>query len=305
MRDGGAYRDRIAGLQTRLDALNEDVTTRLARLPPAVWPRLPAETALGLHALHAAIPRGAPANLDEAARLAVALERLRDALDRAIAEASELEPRLLSLPDVAPPLQPVHRFDGVARALYELGRTLERFGVPGWPTLAHETQAAFAAVVLRRFAGAHVERLAPHASRATFRTQGAPITLLCEVPPPIHAPFGGAVELRAATSVPLALPRIVLRPEVIAGLDVEVGDPDFDGLFDVVGTVDDARVVLVPEVRASLIRLAWHDVPRVRIGDGHAEIAWSYEPTRDAFDEACRALIALRRTLVTVRLLAW
>lgn len=305
MRDGGAYRDRIAGLQTRLDTLRDDVTTRMNRLPPAVWPRLPAETALGLLAIHAEIPRDAPATLDDAARLAVALERLRDALDRAIAEAADLEPRLLSLPDVAPPLQPEHRFDGVTRALFELSRTLERFGVPGWAALADETQGAFAAVVLRRFAGAHVERLAPHVSRAAFRTQGAPITLLCEVPPPIHAPFGGAVELRAATSVPLALPRVVLRPEVIAGLDVEIGDPDFDGLFDVVAHVDDARTVLVPEVRASLIRLAWHDVPRVRIGDGHAEIAWSYEPTRDAFDEACRALIALRRTLVTARLLAW
>src|SRR5690606_28948112 len=105
----------LSGLRTRLDALNDDVATRMARLPPAVWPRLPAETAVGLLAVHAEVPRQVPATPDDAARLAVALERLRDALDRAIAVAAALEPRLLSLPDVAPPLQPVHRFEGLAR----------------------------------------------------------------------------------------------------------------------------------------------------------------------------------------------
>lgn len=302
MLDGGAYRDRTSGLAERLGSLREDVAARLARLPPATWPRLPAVTSLTLGAAHADLPREAPRTVDEATRHVLVLERMREVLDRAIAEAAELEPRLLSLPDVAPPLQPVHRFDGVARALHELSRVVEHLGLSGWAAVAEEAQRAFAGVVLRRFPDAHVERLGPHASRATLRTQGTPLTLLCEVPP---APFGGAVELRAATSVPLALPRVVLRPEVVAGLDVEIGDADFDGLFDVVAPVEDARAVLVPEVRAPLVRLAWHDVPRVRIGDGHAEIAWTYEPTRDAVDEAAKALVALRKVEVAARLLAW
>jgi hypothetical protein len=305
MLDGGAYRDRTSGLSARVAALREDVAARLLRLPPAVWPRLPAVTALTLAAAHAELPAAHPATVDEATLQAIALERMRDALDRAIAEAAALEPHLLSLPDVAPPLQPMHRFDAVARALHEVSRALERVGINGWAALADETVGAFGAIVLRRFPDAHVERVAPHASRATLRTHGTPIALLCEVPPPVHAPFGGAVELRAATGVPLALPRLVLRPEVVAGLDVEIGDPDFDGLFDVVAPLADARAVLVPEVRAALVRLAWHDVPRVRVGDGHAEIAWTYEPTRDAIDEAARALVALRRVEVAARLLAW
>lgn len=305
MRDGGAYRDLTEGVRSRLETLSDEVTTRLGRLPPEVWPRLPPLTAIALGACHADVPVGPPTTFDEAARLEIALERLRDALDRAIAEAAELEPRLLSLPDVAPPLAPRHRFDRMARTLYELSRTLERFGLPGWAKLADDTMTAFDAIVRRRFREAHVERLAPNASRATFRTEGAPIAVLVEVPAPLVSSIHGAVELRAATGIPLALPRVVLTPEVVAGIDVEIGDPDFDGLFDVVAGQEDARAVLVPEVRAALIRLAWHDVPRVRIGDGRAEIAWSYEPTRAALDDATLVLVALRRIELTVRLLAW
>lgn len=305
MRDGGAYRDLTEGVRARLETLGDEVTTRLGRLPPEVWPRLPPVTALALVAVQAEVPTGAPATFDEAARLEIALERLRDALDRAIAEAAELQPRLLSLPDVAPPLAPRHRFDRMARATYDLSRTLQRFGLPGFARLADETMTAFDAIVRRRFREAHVERLAPNASRATFRTEGAPIAVLIEVPAPLAAGSHGAVELRAATGVPLALPRVVLTPEVVAGLDVEIGDPDFDGLFDVVARQEDALAVLVPEVRAALIRLAWHDVPRVRIGDGRAEIAWSYEPTSAALDDATVVLVALRRIEITVRLLAW
>jgi hypothetical protein len=304
MGEGGAYRDLAEGLRARLEALNEDVLTRLSRLPPEVWPRLPAVTSIALGAMHAELPRTAPDGIDEAARLEVLLERLRDALDRAIDEAEELEPQILALPDVAPPLAPAHRLDRLSRALFEASRTLQKLGWPGWAQLADEAVESFVTVVLRRFPEAHVERIAPNAARATVRTQGAPIAFLVEVPPPYRARFG-SIDLRAATGIPLALPRVVLRPEVIAGLDVELGDPTFDGLFDVAASREDALTVLSPQVRAALIRLAWHDVPRVRIGDGRAEIAWTYEPTRAALDEATIVLVALRRIEVRARLLAW
>jgi hypothetical protein len=294
---GGAYRDEAAGLAARLEGLRDDVHRSEKRLPPEVWRYLPVAEAAALQVLRAAVPREMPTTLEAAHLLELALEAYRARLELAIEAARDLEPRIGIAPDSAPELVPRHAFGRVARFIYE-------FGVSGWRDRIEEAFAGFEAIVTRRFPGARFDSPCHFARRTTVRAHDAPVCLIVEVPP-FRGTRGDAVEMRAATHVALAVPRVELSPESMLGHDIEVGDPTFDGLFDVVASPEDARRVLVAEVRAALVRLAWHDVPTVAIGDGHAEIAWTYEPTRDAIEDASRALAALRKLDVDARLLAW
>lgn len=297
---GGAYRDEGTGLAARLVGLRDDVDRSEKRLPPPAWRYLPASVALDLERLRAAVPREPPTTMDAAQALEAALEAYKARLVVAIEAAREIEPRVGVAPDSAPALEPNHGFGPLAR----FAEAASRFGIGGWLARLDATFRDFEAIVSRRFPDARFDAPCASARRAMVRAGGAPICFLIEVPP-FRGGGSDSVELRAATHVALAVPRIELTPESLMGRDIEVGDPTFDGLFDVLASPDDAQRVLVAEVRSALVRLAWHDVPTVAIGDGRAEIAWTYEPTRDALDDAARALVALRKLDVEARLLAW
>ena len=300
----GAYRDETAGLVARLEGLRSDVQRSETRLPPEVWRYLPGPESATLRALRGSVPRDAPTTLDASLRLQTALERYSAALEAAIETALDLQPRVGVAPNSAPVLAARHGFGPVARLAFDVGEAAQKLGLSSWPARIAAATRAFEGVVSRRFPDARFETPCPFARRALVRAQDAPICLLVEVPP-FRGHGSDAVEMRAATHLALAVPRVELTPEALLGADVEVGDPAFDGIFDLSGNPDEARVVLVAEVREALVRLAWHDVPTVVIGDGRAEIAWTYEPTRDAVDDACRALVALRHLDVPARLLAW
>jgi len=300
---GGAYRDEAAGLAARLEGLRDDVHRSETRFPPPAWVYLPATAATELAALRAAVPREPPTTIELSLQLEAALEAYRTRLEIAIAAAREIEPYVGVAPDGAPELVPRHGFGALARMALDLGKAASKLGLSGWPARIQEGFVAFDAVVSRRFPDARFETPAPFARRATVRAGGAPICLLLEVPP-FRGP-GDGMEMRAATHIALAVPRVDLTPETVGGVDVEVGDPQFDGIFDVSARPEHAPQVLVAEVRSALVRLAWHDVPTVAIGEGRAEIAWTCEPTRDAIDDASRALAALRQLQIEARLLAW
>jgi hypothetical protein len=109
---------------------------------------------------------------------------------------------------------------------------------------------------------------------ARFRDRGAPFALRAT----LYAQGNGQVSEVAmwlVTSIPRALPRLVVRHETLVlsvgkklGLkrEVEVGDTSFDGLFLIEGTKEAADRYLGTAVRAQLLALSRFDIPTRRSG---------------------------------------
>jgi hypothetical protein len=116
-----------------------------------------------------------------------------------------------------------------------------------------------------------------------------------------------AVRCEVVTSVARALPPLELAPEPpFAGLrrlfrgrrDIVVGDDAFDGLFEIEGTEEAARLLLPPIVRLELVRLSRSAVPTVSVSKGVVSVVWSDALSREPFEQAIRVCAALRRIAV-------
>jgi hypothetical protein len=136
---------------------------------------------------------------------------------------------------------------------------------------------------------------------ARFRAHDVPFSLRIELRS-TDRPF--CFVLTLATSVPRAMPRLVLRPEgFIEALfrsfgvrHTEVGDLAFDGLFVIDGPA--GKRLLTPPVRATLQDLAYFDIPRLVVDGGVATLSFSFDPVPACVGAAIRALVRLRNVRV-------
>jgi hypothetical protein len=146
---------------------------------------------------------------------------------------------------------------------------------------------------------------------ARLRDQGSPFALRATLESNANGQVT-EVTMTLVTSVPRALPRLMVRHESLVlsvgralGLtyEIEVGDPSFDGLFVIEGSKAAAALYLGPAVRASLLALARFDVPTLEVDPERrmASLRWRFEPAAKALDAALRVLRAVRETRPAVR----
>jgi hypothetical protein len=85
--------------------------------------------------------------------------------------------------------------------------------------------------------------------------------------------------------------------------EVAVGDDSFDGLFFVEGTRVAVDRLLVPAVRAQLLKLSRFDVPTLEIDPPRrlASLRWRFEPQVAALRAAVRVLASIRETHAEIR----
>jgi hypothetical protein len=286
------YRDASLGIRARLGELESRIREREAELADAFWASLDVEVCERVRAMRAAARVSlAAASLADLARAEGRLAVYLEELDRWIARLPALEEEWQELPDaVGDP--PAPRESG---ALY-------------WPT-DDERDAlfrAFVAVVRERDRGAVYETRSSRSLLARFRDRGAPYALRATASTNGNGQIA-EVSMWLVTSVPRAMPRLVVRHESLVmafgkalGIkhEVEVGEPSFDGLFLIEGEREAATRLLPPNVRGQLMALARFDVPTLEVDPPRrtASVRWRFEPQAKALDCALRVLAAVRET---------
>jgi hypothetical protein len=233
---------------------------------------------------------GAGSGPDELLAALSQRESRLEALERIVAGFAAGEEAWRTPPEGAPPAQ---------TAPYDFVTTVNR-ALSG----VDVNRRAFAALVEQLFPGTTLERPTTHALAATVRFEGELFSLT-------YQPFissgdkSWAPELVAAVTMPPGAPRLQLEPqttgrEILAAFgliaDVEVGDPDFDGMFLVKGDYDEAKAALGPDVRKALLVLAHVDIPSLFVGPGLAWVRWRYGLSESAVTTALAALRSLRRS---------
>lgn len=281
------YRDAHVGIRARLVDLEARVREHEAELTEAFWNNLEPYVRERLGALRAALGLVGADSLEDLTRAEVLLSAYADELDIWLESAPALEEAWLELPDeVADP--PPERASGPA-LLAEEGRAFLR----AFQTLVRDTHRP-----------AEIVEEGWWSAVARFRYRDAPFVLRASGMPNGNGHLG-EVAMHLVTSVARATPRLLVRHESLLaavgkamGLkhEVEIGDPSFDGLFLIQGEKKDAKRLLSPSVRASLMTLARYDVPTLEIDPPRrvASLSWNFEPTLSAIEAAIRTLSAIR-----------
>ncbi|MDI1443807.1 hypothetical protein [Polyangium sp. 6x1] len=296
----GAYRDPLQGLRARVQDLAREVEEREATLTDALVDHLPRPLAEALleGRAHARLPASTEAELLAAEARLLAY---RDALDRAIELAPDLEDEQRALPDDAPDPQ----LSGRLRPLIDLfigDIVIETFD-------AAERGLHQAALALDKHA--EVEKQAAYAFRARFRAHDAPFSVLTQI---AFAPNEQPAEVHVfvATSVAAGTPPLRIRPQTLLhglgkaiGLvrDVELGDERFDDSFLIEAEPDVAKRLLGPSVRKALLGVAAYDIPDLDVRGGSAVLHFRFEPNERLLRNATLALAGIRKSPVTVSLL--
>lgn len=289
------YRDALLGVRARVVELIARIDDREAEVTDAFWETLDPDMRDELASLRAARELVGTHSLAELARAEGMLAAYVDQVDRLIAELPTMEAEWTEVPDdVQDPPPP--RFS-----------LLEGFATNDE---ACEVQRAFTAMVRARSPDAIVRGDSP-SYLARFRDRECPFALRATINTNGNGQVA-EVAMFLVTSIPRALPRLVVRHESLVlsvsrvlGLthEIEVGDPSFDGLFLIEGTRSAAALFLVPAVRVQLLLLSRFDVPTLDI-DPEARLAslrWQFEPAPKALDAAVRVLRAVRETPPSVR----
>jgi hypothetical protein len=285
---GHLYRDGLLGVRARVGELHARVTDLEARLTRTFWETLPKGTREELAALREELAALGDESLSDLTHAEGKLAAYLDKLARLIQELPMREAAWTELPDdVDDPPAPrpgLLQGFGDAEEVAELKR-------------------AFTAMVRERAADAEVLGRAP-SFVARFRERGCPFALRATVDTDGNGNVG-EVGMVLVTSIPRALPRLVLRHESLMlsmgralGLryELEVGDPSFDGLFAIEGSRAAVTLYLPPPVQAWLLVLARFDVPTLEVEPEHtrASVRWRFEPAPKALDAAVRVLRAVR-----------
>jgi hypothetical protein len=299
---GDLYRDAHVGLRARIAELEARIEARASELTETFWDSLAPSLRERLAALRAADVLGSSArgtpdgdSLDELTRTEALLAAFLDDLEGLVATLPATEAEWAVLPDeVADPPEP-------------------RFTLPRFTPTDEEAAAIYRElrmVVRERDREAEIVDHG-HMVLARFRDRGAPFALRAT----LYAQGNGQVSEVAmwlVTSIPRALPRLVVRHETLVlsvgkalGLkhEVEVGDTSFDGLFLIEGTKEAADRYLRTAVRAQLLALSHFDIPTLDVDPAArtASVLWRFEPAAKALDAAVRILTAVRESRPSVR----
>jgi len=296
----GVYRDGLLGLWTRVEELRAEARERRARVTDQLLDTLPDARAAHLRQIEAEMGRRAE-TLEELHRAEKALEQYRDALDELITQAPALEQAYRVVPEEVEDVPVEVWRGGLARLLPWTERRLRAEASRCWAKLGRILGAMDPGLKIRA---------KPLVLRARFRVGGAPFAMAAA----IRSFKSGLleVEIGIGTSVARGAPRMSVSPEGVLealgqsfGLrrEVEVGDDGFDNLFFVEARVEDARRVLSREVREAMLVVARFDLPRLTVGEGRAVLRWRFEPDEHAIKAAVRALAAVRRAPLELRLL--
>lgn len=268
------YRDPEAGLAARIDALDARVRELEARLGPRGRSALaPTERASLDHARHEARAPSHGTALASMGDRAARLERYVAALEASVGDEAAHAARLRALPtDVPLPPSPAHLARAVAAAREGLDAA--------WSALAARAHH----LVATHDADVSSARTGPLELAVRFAFRGCPMALAGW--PRRRAAFRGGtldVEWTLATSVPACAPSLHVREEGLVdrvarlvgrALDVETGDPSFDGLFRVRAEPPDGARDLLPEpVRYRALELARAAVPELGV-DPSTRSAW-------------------------------
>jgi hypothetical protein len=286
-----AYRDPLLGARARLEARRHEAASGEARLTPSFLARLPMKLQTELAELRAACEEAVSEELESLARAEGLLAAYCAALKDTIAREPAVDAAYRAMPDSVPDPPP---------------RTQPKVGL--WWSPEDEAELSsmvndLTAQLRRAHADVRVVKTGVLSRIVRFRADGsgaagAPFSLRLELPGEAR-PF--CFLLTLATSVPRAMPRLLLRPEgFLEGLfrsfgvrQHEVGDLAFDGLFVIDGPASSARL-LTPAVRAALLELAFFDIPRLVVEGGVATLAFSFDPTPACIGAAVRALLRVR-----------
>lgn len=300
---GDLYRDANFGLRARIAELEARIEARESEVTETFWeslaPKLREELAeLRSSKVLASSALGMPAgddSLEKLTRAEAMLSAFLDELERIIATLPATEAEWSVLPDdVADPPEPRFSFRDGAPSEEEATAIFRQFSAMVRERARDAEILDVNPMYLARFR----ERGAPFALRATLYTQGNG-----QVP---------EVGMWLVTSIPRALPRLVVRHETLVlslgkalGLkhEVEVGDTSFDGLFLIEGTKAAADLYLGPAVQAQLLALSRFDIPTLDVDPKArtASLRWRFEPAPKALDAAVRILTAVRESRPSVR----
>lgn len=299
---GDLYRDAHVGLRARIAELQARIEARESELTETFWESLAPSLRERLTELRSTDVLGSFApgtaggdSLDKLTHTEALLAAFLDELEGLVATLPATEAEWAVLPDdVADPPEP-------------------RLTLPRFPPTDEE-----AATIHREFRMAVRDRdrdaeIVEHEYMylARFRDRGAPFALRAT----LYAQASGQVsevDMWLVTSIPRALPRLVVRHETLVlsvgkalGLkhEVEVGDTSFDGLFLIEGTKEAADRYLAPAVRAQLLALSRFDIPTLDVDPAArtASVRWRFEPAAKALDAAVRILTAVRESRPSVR----
>ncbi len=293
---GDLYRDAHVGLRARIAELTARIEARESEVTETFWETLAPTLRQQLAALRERPALAATeTSLEELTHAEAMLSACLDDLEQRIAMVPATEAEWAVVPDdVADPPVPKFSF---------------REGAPS-PAEAATIYRQFRAMVRERARDAEIldldpmylarfrERDCPFALRATLFTQGNGQV--------------AEVGMWLVTSIPRALPRLVVRHETLVlsvgkalGLkhEVEVGDTSFDGLFLIEGTKAAADLYLTPAVQAQLLALSRFDIPTLDVDPRArtASLRWRFEPAPKALDAAVRVLTAVRESQPSVR----
>jgi len=296
---GDLYRDAHFGLRARIAELEARIEARESEVTETFWESLAPALRERLAELRSSqvLASSAPADdsLEKLTRTEALLSASLDELERLIATLPATEAEWSFLPDhVADPPEPKFSFRDGAPSEEEATAIFRQFSA----MVRERDREAEILDVNPMYLARFRERGAPFALRATLYTQGNG-----QVP---------EVGMWLVTSIPRALPRLVVRHETLVlslgkvlGLkhEVEVGDTSFDGLFLIEGKKEAADLYLVPAVQAQLLALSRFDIPTLDVDPKArtASLRWRFEPAPKALDAAVRVLTAVRESRPSVR----
>ncbi len=295
------YRDPLEGVRSRVRDLDASILTLEARFTPAYHQHLPADRAARLSSFRDAAQAVRGSDLAALRATEQVLTDYRDALEEAIAFAPELFAWLDAFPDAPAELEPLGNPNLGAMDRVVAGAFVEE----KMTEMERQLQGALKALGV----SAPLTRLGQLASRARLQIKGVPFALAADLN--FRGNYNIDPVLRLSTTVRRGLPRTDLSPEMwrhafckALGLrrDRATGDFSFDSRF-LVDVAEEAELdFLDGDVRAALLRLAYYDVPSLRIDAGQALLQWSFDPEEGPVRAAVDVLTALRRAQVSLTL---
>ncbi|AKV04127.1 hypothetical protein AKJ09_10790 [Labilithrix luteola] len=297
------YRDAWVGIRARLAELSVRVREREAEVTEDFWESLEPNVRGELGAMREALEivyaeSASPASFEfeQLARAEQLLANYLEELERLIRQLPAVEAEWCALPDEVP--------DPPS------GRDSWTLYLPTDEEMS-ELVRSFTTTVRERDRTADIITDNRRSCLARFHDRGAPFTLRATA----HTNGKGQiieVGMWLMTSVPRAMPKLVVRHETLAlsfgkaiGLkhEVEVGEPSFDGLFLIQAAKETVTRLLVPSIRTLLMTLARFDVPTLEIDPRArtASLQWRFEPSSVALDAAVRVLANIREARAEVR----
>ncbi len=284
-----SYRDAQVGIRARLSDLESRIREREAEVTGDFWESLEAHVRDRLSVLRDGLDLVESESFEELARAEGQLATYESELDRLIARLPSVEEEWLAVPEGVPDPPP----DGDAGPILS-------------PDEGREFVAGFEAIVRERDRDAELVVDGWWACLARFRHRGIPFALRGAALANGNGHLAD-VSMQLVTSIPRAMPRLLLRPETLfmafgktLGIkhEIEVGDASFDGLFLIEGSRFAASRFLVPCIRSHLLALARFGVPTLHVDPPSrtASLRWCFEPAPKALDAALRILAFIRES---------